>query len=274
MRYIDNSQLVRLANLNEINQAKLDIAALAEEERSTFIDNNGTIWSALKPELWRLGNMKCWYSEAMLQQQEGHVEHYRPKKKPHGLHGEEHPGYWWRAFDWTNFRISHPTSNVRITDYLSGEKVGKGAYFPLQEDSPRALTENDEVTEVVVLLDPTIRGDCRLIIFDTNDGKPIPRFKNENNDPEDQRPLNNWKNKRAKDSIAYYHLDEGTWNFKRKDLMDDISKLLEAEIAADRDQQLCDELTDELIGFVDEHKEFTSAAMQTVKEKGLLEAVA
>jgi hypothetical protein len=268
MRYIDKSQLPRLKDLTDINNAKAEIDALQDDERNAFIDANGARWSALKSEFWVLGNMKCWYSEAVLQRQEGHIEHYRPKKKPHGLNGVAHPGYWWRAFDWTNYRVSHPTSNVRIKDYLTGVTVGKGAYFPLKQGDIRALNEATENLENPVLLDPTVKGDCRLICFDTNDGKPLPTFTKEQDD---------WKNQRAVDSIAYYHLDEGTWNYLRKDLMDDVNKLcerlLEAETDPDRDQDKCDELTDELIGYIDEHKPFTAACIQKIRENGLLEIV-
>lgn len=268
MRYIDNRQLLRLKDLTDINSAKAEITALPEAERSNYIDDNGSRWSALKTELWTIGNMKCWYSEAVIQRQEGHVEHYRPKKKPHGLNGEQHPGYWWRAFDWTNFRIAHPTSNVRITDYLTGKVAGKGAYFPLREGCVRAQNEASEPTEVPVLLDPTVQGDCRLLCFDSNEGKPIPTFTKDQDE---------WKNKRALDSISYYHLDEGTWNYMRKDLMDDISvlcdKLIEEAGAVHANAALCDEFIDELIGYIDEHQPFTAACRQVIKEKGLLDIV-
>jgi hypothetical protein len=268
LKHIDKRQLQRLADLTDINTAKAEIAALAPEQRSSFIDDNGGRWSDLKFALWTLGNMKCWYSEAVLQQQEGHVEHYRPKKKPHGLNGVAHSGYWWRAFDWTNFRLSHPTSNVRITDYLTGKKVGKGAYFPLRDGDVRAIDEASERYEHPVLLDPTVIGDCKLICFDTNDGKPLATYSVQQ-DP--------WKNERAVQSIAFYHLDEGTWNYQRKDLMDEVGilcdRLIEAESSPDKDQALCDQLSDELVSYINEHKPFTAACTQVIKEKGLIEAV-
>jgi len=268
MRYVDKRQLRRLVDLTDIDNAKAEILTLPECDRGDFIDNNGTRWSALKLGLWQLGNMKCWYSEDELQEQQGHVEHFRPKKKPHGLNGEPHHGYWWRAFDWNNYRLSHPTSNVRIKDYLTGKKVGKGAYFPLKIGDTRATSEVQERLENPVLLDPTVAGDCRLICFDTNSGKPLPTFSKEQDE---------WKNQRAVESIAYYHLDEGTWNYKRKDLMDDVSKLCErliqAESEDERDQNRCDELTDELISYIDQHQPFTAACLQVIRENGLLEAV-
>ena len=268
MRYIDKRQLRRLVDLTDIDLAKAQIAALPADQRSDFIDANGDRWSKLKPALWQLGNLKCWYSESELQVQQGHVEHFRPKKKPHGLNGVAHSGYWWRAFDWTNFRLSHPTCNVRITDYLTGQIVGKGAYFPLKDGDARAIDEAGERNENPVLLDPTVIGDCKLICFDTNDGRPLATFSVQQ-DP--------WKNKRAIQSIAFYHLDEGTWNYQRKDLMDEVGilcdRLIEAESSPNRDQAQCDQLADDLVGYINEHQPFTSACTQVIKEKGLLEAV-
>ena len=270
MRYIDNKHLQRLVDLTAIKQANRDIQALPAADRNAFIDDkdNQKLWSDLKEALWNLGNMKCWYSEAELQEGEGHVEHYRPKKKPHGLQGEQHPGYWWRAFDWENYRLSHSTSNLRRKDYLTGKMLGKGAYFPLKKGDTRALSQAQENGEHPVLLDPTDSIDCKLISFDTYDGTPIPTFTEEQD---------SWKHQRAKDSIDYYHLDEGTWNYKRKDLIDSVNKLcerlLEAETNPNRDQEKCDDLTKELISYIDEHKPFTAACVQTIKEYGLLEMV-
>jgi hypothetical protein len=269
MRHINIRELRRTANLGEISQANKDIAQLVEPQRGKFIDDNGNKWSALKGELWRLGDLKCWYSEAKLQAQQGHVEHFRPKKKPHGLKGAKHEGYWWRAFDWENFRVAHPTSNIRVTDYLTGVKAGKGAYFPLKDGSPRASNKAEERLERPVLLDPCVKLDCRLLSFDTENGKPVPSF-NEEDDA--------WKHQRAADTIDYYHLDEGTWNADRKDLIDEVARvcelLIEAESATKRDADMCDELIDELVEFIDKHQPFTAAAKQIICENGLIEFVA
>lgn len=268
MRYINKRQLCRLVDLTDIDSAKIEIAALPEDLRGDFIDDNGARWSALKPALWTLGNMKCWYSEAVIQVQQGHIEHYRPKKKPHGLNGLDHPGYWWRAFDWANFRLSHPTCNVRIKDYLTGETVGKGSYFPLRTGDIRAVDESGEQNENPTLLDPTVITDCKLICFDTNDGRPLATY---------SELQNKWINERAVKSIAYYHLDEGTWNYQRKDLMDEVGilceRLIEAESASNKNQAHCDTLSEELIRYIDEHEPFTAACTQVIKEKGLLEIV-
>ena len=265
MKSINIRHLLRLAELTDINAAKEEITLLDEGDRKDYIDQNANIWSALRESLWALGNCKCWYSESSLQHQEGHVEHYRPKKR---LWGDKHSGYWWRAFDWTNLRIAHPTVNLRVTDYLSGKKAGKGGYFPLRDGIPRAKCEEEEAYEVPVLLDPINPSDCKLLCFDSNDGKPVPRYSLE----EDE-----WRHIRAIESIDYYHLDEGTWNYKRKDLMDDVGVLCDKiiEVLQEEPPNLdqYDSLIDELLVFLDPFSEFSSAAFQVVAEKGLLEHI-
>lgn len=263
MRPINIRQLRREADLTIIDNARATLAALSETERGGFIDANGDAWSYLRPALWRIGYLKCWYSEAILQAGEGQVEHFRPKKR---LWGARHSGYWWRAFDWENLRLAHVTVNIRREDYITGEMAGKGCYFPLCNNAQRANNLLDEQNEEPLLLDPIKPNDCKLLCFDTDTGKPLPRFLAE----EDEL-----KFRRAKASIDFYHLDEGTWNYRRKDLMDDVSVLcdliLDAKVVGDLEKE--DRLMNELIiDYIDPRAEFSSAVMQVVREKGLLEA--
>jgi hypothetical protein len=173
MRHINNRHLPRLTNTAQADNAKAACDALPENQRSDYIDDNGDCWTYLRPSLWQLGGMKCWYSEAQIQEQEGQVEHFRPKKR---LHGVRHAGYWWRAFDWTNMRLSHPTSNIRRTDYITGEVAGKGSYFPVRDEANRAIDDVGEAAEEPVLLDPAVATDCKLLSFDSSNGRPVPRF--------------------------------------------------------------------------------------------------
>jgi hypothetical protein len=260
---VDNRQLQKFANLAEIEAARLEMASLPDDKRGDYIDGNASKWTALRQALWGIGYTKCWYSEASIQASEGHVEHFRPKKR---LSGAQHPGYWWRAFDWTNLRLAHPTVNVRLTDYLTGKKSGKGSYFPLRDENKRAQCEADEVHEEPVLLDPANPQDCRLLCFDISSGRPIPRFS-----PEEDE----WRHMRAAASIDYYHLDEGTWNYKRKDLMDDVSKLCDKieEVASAQpyDRDAYERLLAELAKYLRPFAEFSAAAVQVVRERGLLE---
>ncbi|MEP5231031.1 MAG: hypothetical protein ABJQ78_06290 [Alloalcanivorax sp.] len=259
MRHINNRHLPRYIDTTRADNAKAQCDLLPEGERSQFIDDSANCWSYLRPALWQLGGLKCWYSEAQLQEQEGQVEHFRPKKR---LHGATHPGYWWRAFDWTNMRLSHPSCNFRRKDYLSGETTGKGSYFPLRDENARATSSVEESAEQPILLDPTIPSDCMLLSFDSSNGRPIPSYSEE---------ADAWKHQRAVNSISLYHLDEGTWNYRRKDLMDEVRILCEKILDAEEGSIESDSLMNELLVYFDHHSEFTSASKQVAKEKGLLQ---
>jgi len=268
MRHVKINQLPKLADLRQLDDLKDQLAAITDpEERAGFINKhaNGPAWTGLRLAMWGLNGCKCWYSEAHLQAQQGHIEHYRPKRR---VAGEDHPGYWWRAFDWTNCRLSHLTVNLRVTDYLTGTLEGKGTYFPLKEGCARAQNQDEEAAEQPVLLDPTNAGDCRLLCFDLTSGKPTPRI-SKADEP--------WSYQRAAESIRFYHLDEGHWNVERKDLIDDVQKLCDqverqyANLPATRGEY--EAAVDELTTYLDHMAEFSTVALQVVLTRGLLERV-
>lgn len=260
MRQIDNQELRRAADLNELQGSNAAIAILGNDQRKTFLNDHEDECSALRHHLWTIGEMKCWYSEKKLQECEGQVEHYRPKKR---LSGVRHSGYWWRAFDWRNLRLAHPTVNRRKTDYLSGKRVGKGSYFPLRNEATRAQNQQEEANEEPVLLDPVIGADTRLLCF-SEEGAPRPRFTREQDE---------WRYRRAEESIDYYHLDEVTWNVERADLMAIVRKLCEQLenifIDEPRDEDAYERKIDEINAYLRPYAEFSSACRQVVVEKGL-----
>jgi hypothetical protein len=260
---IDHQHLRRAANLAQLDASNAAIDGVAAGNRGAFIDAHAAECSALRPALWAVGHMKCWYSEASLQECEGHVEHYRPKKR---LTGAGHGGYWWRAFDWRNLRLAHPTVNRRKTDYLTGKLVGKGSYFPLRHEARRASNRAEEANEEPILLDPVVPSDTRLICFAEESGAPRPRYSKEKNE---------WLNQRAEDSIEYYHLDEGSWNAKRADRMAEVKKLCEQletlAVQEPRDETAYSAKIDAIVAYLSPFAEFSSACLQIVHEKGLLE---
>lgn len=261
MRPIEIRQLRRVADLRQLNASNTAIALLTEDERKTFISEREAECSAIRGALWNIGQMKCWYSEAYLQEGEGHVEHYRPKKK---LSGAVHNGYWWRAFDWTNLRLAHPTVNRRKTDYLTGKRAGKGSYFPLRDETARARNREEEVREEPVLLDPVILADTLLVCFDEGSGGPRPRVNKEKNE---------WLHRRADESIEYYHLDEASWNAKRADLMATVMKFCEQLETLPRGETEYNQKLEEIHHYINPYAEFSSACLQVVTERGLLEQV-
>jgi hypothetical protein len=263
MRPVDHQHLRRVVDLTQLDASNAAIAQLAEGERRKFIDNHDAECSALRGPLWAIGNMKCWYSEASLQECEGQVEHYRPKKR---LSKAGHDGYWWRAFDWRNLRLAHPTVNRRKTDYLTGKLVGKGSYFPLRNEAHRAGNRAEEPNEEPILLDPVVPADTLLLCFAEESGAPCPRYTKEKNE---------WLHRRAEESIDYYHLDEASWNAKRADLMAEVKKLCEQletlSVQQPRDDDAYSAKLDEVVEYISPFAEFSSACLQIVHEKGLLE---
>ncbi len=259
MRPIVHQELRRVADLTTLQASHTAIAREAPESRSRFIDAHEAECSEVRDALWAIGYRKCWYSEAVLQQCEGHVEHYRPKKR---LWGARHGGYWWRAFDWENLRLAHPTVNRRKTDYLTGKQAGKGSYFPLRDEAGRAQVPDDEANEDPVLLDPVIPSDTLLLCFSEDSGSPCPRYTKENDE---------WLHRRAAESIDYYHLNEGTWNASRADLMATVRRLCEQLETLAIQSPAYNEKINEIFAYISPEAEFSTACRQVVRERGLLE---
>jgi hypothetical protein len=105
-----------------------------------------------------------------------------------------------------------------------------------------------------------------LISFDEASGAPTPRYREEDNP---------WLNRRAVDSIDFYHLNEGTWNFKRAELMAAVRVLCEQleDLAGAHPRNDAEyfEKIDQIVAFIHPFSEFSSACLQVVQERGLLE---
>jgi hypothetical protein len=245
--------------LDELSATQRIINALPDDQRGKAIKGNSDKWSALKQDLWKLGDMKCWYSEANIECNLAEVEHFRPKRR---VTGEHHPGYWWCAFKWENYRIAHPLVNKRLTDYQTGKLGGKGCYFPLRNGCPRATCEKEQIDEEPVLLDPVSVSDCELIVFDSSNGVPIPKYSG----TEDE-----WHHYRAKESINFYHLDEGSWNAAREDIMKAVSnicdRLLDLKATTPFDANEYDRVLEDLNEYLNPYAQFLSAAKQVLLEK-------
>jgi len=258
MRYIDLKLLELVskeADLNDLKKLGEDIAKLTTvDKRKKFIKDNAAAWSKVRFNLWMLGQFKCWYSEARLEANSGEVEHFRPKNKVAAAK-PRHDGYWWRAFDWKNYRLAHSIANKRKRDISTGKLVGKGTYFPLRVEGQRAKKAEDEKQEEPTLLDPTVRRDCGLIQFNLSSGKVEPTY---------QKSQDAWKYQRADETIDYYHLNEGTWVYKRRELIVEVQRLCDKLIT---DPGNFDETLDLLMAKTSYFAEFTSVVKQTIFEK-------
>jgi hypothetical protein len=115
---------------------------------------------------------KCWYCETRQDRSDDAVDHFRPKGKI--FEEKDHSGYWWLAFDHTNFRYSCTYCNSHRVDVASNESGGKQDHFPLMLSGVRAHGPKDSLdAEKHVLLDPCRSGDPSLVVFDES-GIPSP----------------------------------------------------------------------------------------------------
>lgn len=223
MRYIDNSSLEQSANeigWDLIRQNHLDIiAGLNADDRKTYIREHPD-WNLFQPYMLGLSHNKCWYSEAPIGNGDFEVDHFRPKNKSKQkvdysnsnsksiVHKDD--GYWWKAYDWDNYRLAGGLANKLRRDRLGDceDVKGKGDYFPLNLVVGRVANDEENIAcEDPILLDPTNPVDVTLLTFDK--GIAIPATY-------DDAEID-----RVKQSIFYYHLDLDQLNTARKIVWDD-----------------------------------------------------
>lgn len=135
------------------------------EKRNKYIDSKSGHWGELKPWLLALSYGKCWFTEGREICSHMDVEHFRPKKACISLDGIEKDGYWWLAFEYSNFRVAGSAPNRK-----------KGGWFPLHFGSNRStFSARCEESETPYLLDPIQMSDTRLLAFnEEGDAIPVP----------------------------------------------------------------------------------------------------
>ncbi len=131
--------------------------ATSENERKTIIEENEEHWRDEIFRNWLIAQFygKCWYSEAKESVSFYHVDHFRPKGRVKDINGLYREGYWWLAFEWTNYRISGQFINVQKRDMfplLCGDPAKPFDDYSLEIESP-------------LLLDPCIKTEASLISF-------------------------------------------------------------------------------------------------------------
>jgi hypothetical protein len=169
-------------------------------------------WSKLRAALKAasFGNI-CWYCEGEIYNSRPHIDHFRPKNGV--VEAPLHNGYYWLAYEPSNYRVACEFCNSSTDDSPTGSRVTKQHHFPLLNESARALLPSDRVDrELPVLLDPVIAGDCELLDFDISGNArrsaAFPRSA-----LEDQVC-------RVSESIRIYGLDRPGLDERRKGVMD------------------------------------------------------
>lgn len=138
-------------------------AADQTTERNKYIDDHSVHWGLLKPWLMALSHNKCWFSDSKDTYSHYHVEHFRPKKEAKNLDKTKRDGYWWLAFEYSNYRLCGNVGNSK-----------KGGWFPLRTGSLCSTFDAQcEESETRYFLDPTDPEDVELVAFD-EEGNLIP----------------------------------------------------------------------------------------------------
>lgn len=225
MRYIPLSQVRAAAPVNWIRNAVGWTNRVAQAvNKSDEIKNIGNKWGDLKVDFINTFGDKCWYTEAPRIATDNDVDHFRPKAGAKMKNGntasrsidgniQQHDGYWWLAYEVSNYRYSSVFAN-RLR-----EEGGKGEYFPLENESSRAWTRLDSITnEDITLLDPCNEDDVKLIKFDHIPGQAVSKY---------DKITNPTAYERFEQSKKFYNLNEGSITKARLAAIASIKKDLE-----------------------------------------------
>jgi uncharacterized protein (TIGR02646 family) len=133
------------------------VEKVAKGIKLSDVDFKGkSYWRETKKALHNYQKGKCCYCERRRDANaEGDVDHFRPKLKVTESPG--HSGYWWLAYEWSNYLFSCKACN---SDY-------KKNHFPLLHERHRAATKDDDLTlERPVLIDPSWEEPADFIDYD------------------------------------------------------------------------------------------------------------
>ncbi|HWO33074.1 MAG TPA: hypothetical protein VNO32_30120, partial [Candidatus Acidoferrum sp.] len=128
-----------------------EIDKLDLEARHKAINARSSVWRSAEQALRLASHGKCWYCESSQDRSDKPVDHFRPKNKV--FEAEGHPGYWWLAFDWTNYRYSCTYCNSKRRDIEGRTEGGKHDHFPIIAPPPHARSDADP-QDRAKLLDP------------------------------------------------------------------------------------------------------------------------
>jgi uncharacterized protein (TIGR02646 family) len=167
MRFIDLQLLKpRIRHLlPALQEAQAEVIAETDpNRRAALIDRYRPRWVALREEFENFSSGKCWYVECKNPGTDNDIDHFRPKL---GVKEDEnHPGYYWLAFEWKNLRLSCHRANRPRQNPETAVTGGKADHFPLVPPSVRARGPADDLSrEFPSLLDPTNPTDPVLLSY-------------------------------------------------------------------------------------------------------------
>jgi uncharacterized protein (TIGR02646 family) len=202
-----------------------EVEVEVRKARAKSINTQSDVWSYAGKILREAMHGKCWYCETYESRSDMPVDHFRPKNSVVECNGK-HSGYWWLAFEWTNYRFSCTYCNSRRSG--CGTSGGKQDHFPLLDPDTRAWTEVDDLgKEMLELLDPCDPDDPKLLVFAESGGATCIG----------DGPTSS-ACRRVETSIRLYHLDHVRLRRERKRIAIKIRQKVQTIKALDAQGQL------------------------------------
>ncbi|MFA0039739.1 hypothetical protein [Vibrio sp. 10N.261.52.A1] len=177
MRHIDKSKFEKCKTKTWDKKSKQwSDRVKGAAEPSAEIEAIGNKWSSLKRTFVAEFGAKCWYTESPQIGTDFDVDHYWPKGRVKNADGaivkqgtQQHPGYWWKAYDISNYRYSCIFAN------RARDEGGKVDYFPLSDESMRCwgIDAPCDYTHHLIL-DPCSIDDVKLLSFEVETGQISP----------------------------------------------------------------------------------------------------
>lgn len=193
MKYYDlnkiNTTSDEFKNWNDKAQKLLDeLSKLSSKEKKEFLDNHRH-WKDIKKIFINTFGKLCWYSDCDLAGAFGHIDHFRPKKRSTNMNKVDilQDGYWFLAYDYSNYRLSCEVVNTAKSDY-----------FPIRNSSQAGDISNEDI----ILLDPCKESDTQLVGY--REGGEIVT-----------QSSNVWEEERVKHSTRIYKWNEFVNNRKQ-----------------------------------------------------------
>lgn len=246
--------LLKVKSANEELQKTKDINV-----HHAYIETNKRLWGNvdLKDWLLKLSYDKCWYTEVKFGADYPEIEHFRPKKSAKNEKGDVviSSGYYWLAFNLTNYRLSKPMPNRK-----------KGTFFPIADKSKRAHVCTDcHLDERPWFLDPLAPRDPLLLSFNDN-GKAVPANR-----------TTDFQQKRVQFTISRFGLNHSLLNRRRKVVWKTCRRLFanycrltaQAENSKSvRAETKAENVLKELLTLMKPSAEFSSVAKESLKKTG------
>lgn len=236
------------------------------EDPCRELNRIGSKWSKLKQKFIDEFGDKCWYTEVLRVGTDFDVDHFCPKGRVKDQDGnilqrndEQHPGYWWKAYDINNYRYSCIFAN---RPRVGGGKVD---YFPLSNEKYRAWQENDDCDyEHRMILDPCSIEDVQSVSFEIQTAEVACLY------TEEQNSVAYHRVRYSKNFLNLNELTVKNARYKKISCAKKVIQLLKVshilphDALDDDDLEEINEAKEMLVEMCDRKSEFSAAVVQTV----------